>query len=51
MNDLSNPLVYCLPDGYTMSPQDFAADPWQYQLVIHRGFDNDGTPEKGMRNC
>lgn len=46
MNDLSNPLVYCLPDGYTMSPQDFAADPWQYQLVIHRGFDNDGTPEK-----
>lgn len=46
MNDLSNPLVYCLPDGYTMSPRDFAADPWQYQLVIHRGFDNDGTPEK-----
>lgn len=29
-----------------MSPRDFAADPWQYQLVIHRGFDNDGTPEK-----
>lgn len=46
MNDLSNPLVYCLPDGYTMRPRDFAADPWQYQLVIHRGFDNDGTPEK-----
>ena len=44
--DLSNPLVYCLPDGYTMSPREFAADPWQYQLVIHRGFDNDGTPEK-----
>lgn len=46
MNDLSNPLLYCLPDGYTMCPQEFAADPWQYQLVIHRGFDNDGTPEK-----
>lgn len=46
MNDLSNPLVYCLPDGYTMSPREFAADSWQYQLVIHRGFDNDGTPEK-----
>lgn len=46
LNDLSNPLVYCLPDGYTMSPREFAADPWQYQLVIHRGFDNDGTPEK-----
>ena len=46
LNDLSNPLVYCLPDGYTMCPREFAADPWQYQLVIHRGFDNDGTPEK-----
>lgn len=29
-----------------MSLREFAADPWQYQLVIHRGFDNDGTPEK-----
>lgn len=29
-----------------MSPREFAADPWQYQLMIHRGFDNDGTPEK-----
>lgn len=29
-----------------MSPREFAADPWQYHLVIHRGFDNDGTPEK-----
>ena len=34
-----------------MSPREFAADPRQYQLMIHRGFDNDGTPEKGMRNC
>ena len=29
-----------------MCPREFAADPWQYQLVIHRGFDTDGTPEK-----
>ena len=29
-----------------MSPREFAADPRQYQLMIHRGFDNDGTPEK-----
>ena len=29
-----------------MSPREFAAVPWQYQLAIHRGFDNDGTPEK-----
>lgn len=44
--DLSNPLDYDMPDAYTMSPQGFAADLWQYQLVIHKGFDNDGIPEK-----
>lgn len=44
--DLSEPLEYSLPDGYTMSPQGFAADPWQYQLVIHKGFDNEGIPDK-----
>lgn len=44
--DLSNPPKYGIPDAYTMSPQGFVADPWQYQLVIHKGFDNDGIPEK-----
>ena len=44
--DLSNPPEYDLPDAYAMSPQGFAADSWQYQLVIHRGFDHDGVPEK-----
>lgn len=44
--DLSNSLAYDMPDAYTMSPRGFAADPWQYQLVIHRGFENDGIPEK-----
>ena len=44
--DLSNPLEYDIPDAYTISPQGFAADPWQYQLVIHKGFDNDDIPEK-----
>ena len=44
--DLSNHLEYSMPDAYTVSPQGFAADPWQYQLVIHKGFDNDGIPEK-----
>ena len=44
--DLSNSLEYDLPDAYAMSPRGFVADPWQYQLVIHRGFDNDGIPEK-----
>ena len=44
--DLSNSLEYDMPDAYTMRPRGFAADPWQYQLVIHRGFENDGIPEK-----
>ena len=43
---LNNHLEYILPNLYTMSPQGFAADPWKYQLVIHKGFDNDGVPEK-----
>lgn len=44
--DLSDPREYSIPDAYTMSSQGFVADPWQYQLVIHRGFDNEGIPEK-----
>lgn len=44
--DLSNSLEYSMPDAYTMSPKGFVADPWQYQLVIHKGFDNEGIPEK-----
>lgn len=44
--DLTNPLEYSIPDVYTMSPQGLVADPWQYQLVIHKGFDNEGIPEK-----
>ena len=44
--DLSNPLEYSMPDVYTMSPQGFVADLWQYQLVIYKGFDNEGIPEK-----
>ena len=44
--NLSNSLEYSIPDAYTMSPRGFAADPWQYQFVIHKGFDHDGIPEK-----
>ena len=44
--DLSNPLEYSIPDVYTMSPQGCVADPWQYQLVIHKGFGNEGIPER-----
>ena len=44
--DLTKPLDYCMPDAYTMSPQGYVADTWQYQLVIHKGFDNEGIPDK-----
>lgn len=44
--DLSNELKYAMPDSYTISPQRFDADPWQYQLVIHKGFDHTDIPKK-----
>ena len=44
--DLTNPLDYSMPDAYSMSPQRCVADPWQYQLVIHKGFGNEGIPER-----
>ena len=44
--DLTNPLDYSMPDAYAMSPQGCVADLWQYQLVIHKGFDNEGIPER-----
>lgn len=43
--DLSNTPEYDLPEGYTMNPQDAPMDLWQYQLVIHKGFDNEGIPK------
>lgn len=44
--DLSETLEYKIPDEYFISPQEFMLDKWQYQLVIHKGFDNEGTPDK-----
>ena len=44
--DLSSPLDYTISEGYSISPQGFDMDHWQYQLVIHKGFDNEGIPEK-----
>lgn len=44
--DLTNPLDYSMPYAYSMSPQGCVADPWQYQLVIHKGFGNEGIPER-----
>lgn len=44
--DLSSSLEYDIPNAYRMSPKGFCADSWQYQLAIHKGFDNEGIPEK-----
>ena len=43
--DLGGALPYRIPDGYRINPKEFTMDPWQYQLVIHKGFDNEGIPE------
>lgn len=43
--DLSKALEYALPEGYRVNPKEFTMDAWQYQLVIHKGFDNEGIPE------
>ena len=43
---LTGTLEYGLPEGYAISPENFEMDNWQYQLVIHKGFDNPGIPEK-----
>ena len=44
--DLSKELEYKIPNEYFISPQGFDIDNWQYQLVIHKGFDNEGIPDK-----
>lgn len=44
--DLSKELDYEIPDSYSISPQEFIMDNWQYQLTIHKGFDNEGIPER-----
>ncbi len=43
--DLAHDLSYTVSAPYQISPCDFVIDPWQYQLVIHRGFDGEGIPE------
>lgn len=43
--DLNQDLSYELPDSYRISPVDFVISPWNYQMLIHRGFGGEGTPE------
>lgn len=44
--NLSESLEYEVSDEYSISPQEFIMDDWQYQLVIHKGFENEGIPDK-----
>lgn len=44
--DLNQNLEYKISDGYFVSRPGFDVDNWQYQMVIHRGFDNVDIPEK-----
>lgn len=44
--DLNKDLSYRISEEYFISPQDFKMDNWNYQLVIHKGFDHEGIPER-----
>ena len=44
--DLCRDLEYHISDAYRISQPGSDVDDWQYQLVIHKGFDNEGIPEK-----
>ncbi|MBO5522110.1 MAG: GNAT family N-acetyltransferase, partial [Roseburia sp.] len=43
---LNKDLSYGISDEYSISPQDFKIDNWKYQLVIHKGFNHEGIPER-----
>lgn len=44
--DLSRSLDYRISDEYSISQQGFDVDKWKYQLVIHKGFNNEDIPDK-----
>lgn len=43
--DLNKDLQYQIPRDYCISSSNFEMDNWKYQLVIHKGFNNDGIPK------
>lgn len=43
--DLNKDLHYQIPKDYCISSSNFEIDNWKYQLVIHKGFNNDGIPK------
>lgn len=44
--NLNKEQEYSIPDAYSISKPGFDADSWQYQMVIHRGFDHEDIPKK-----
>lgn len=44
--NLGGALKYKISDDYSISSPEFVMDNWQYQLVIHKGFNHEGLPEK-----
>ena len=38
--------TYIISKEYSISPQEFDIDAWKYQLVIYRGFNHEGIPDK-----
>lgn len=43
--DMRGDLEYRIPDEYHISPKGYQMDNWQYQMVIYKGFENEGIPE------
>lgn len=43
--NLQQELKYSIPQEFRISAKDFVMDSWKYQMVIHKGFDNEGIPE------
>lgn len=43
---LSHDLSYGMPDGFRVSSPGEEINRWQWKLVIHRGFHNEGEPEE-----
>lgn len=44
--DLQWDMNYVIPQEFTISSKNFEIDDWKYQMVLHKGFDNEGIPEK-----
>ena len=44
--DLSHDFSFKLPQGFYLNAPDSEIDSWQWQVVIHRGFDHDGIPQE-----